>query len=72
MRSPSQQILEFRTRPEDRGIASSGVEMASDSGPDHDPFKIDRLAVLAVSLPGADRTEETVFGEYPHGSVPRL
>jgi hypothetical protein len=27
------------------------------------------LAVLAVPLSGADRTEESVFGEYPHRSL---
>src|SRR5947208_1948813 len=49
-----------------------GFEMASDSGPDHDAAGIDGLAVLAVALSGADRTEETVFGENPHGSYSSL
>lgn len=29
--------------------------------------RIDRLALLAVPLAGADGAEEAVFGEYPHG-----
>jgi len=43
--------------------------MASDSGPDHDSVGIDGLAMLTVTLSGADRTEEPVFGENPHGSL---
>jgi len=43
--------------------------MFSDSGPNHDAIEIDRLAVLAVPLSGANSTEETVFGENPHGYI---
>jgi hypothetical protein len=40
--------------------------MATESGPDHDAFRIDGLVVLAVPLSGANRTEEAVLGENPH------
>ena len=45
-----------------------GFEMASDSGPNHDAVRIDGFAVLAVTVSGADGTEETVSGENPDGS----
>jgi hypothetical protein len=40
--------------------------MTSNSSPHHDAISIDGLAVLAVTLSGTDRTEESVFREKPH------
>ena len=41
-------------------------EMSSESGANHDAVRIEWLAVIAATLPRAYRTEETVFGKYPH------
>ena len=43
-----------------------GHQMRTQTPPDHDAVRIDRLIVFAVPLAGANRTEEAVFSENPH------
>jgi hypothetical protein len=45
------------------------LQVGAEPTPNHDAVGVDGLAVVSVSLPGTDGTEETVLGENPHSPL---